>query len=63
MRHFSWAPHRFESWTGPRRKYACCLHAIALVLADVAGDARRQAEERSEAEAALAAMTPQSLLE
>jgi len=63
MRHFSFAPHRFESWTGPRRKYACCLHAVALLLCDLAGDNRRPAHERREAEAALASMTPQNMLE
>jgi len=63
MRHFSFAAHRFESWTAPRRKYVCCLLAVALLLAEVAGDSRRNASERRQAEEALAAMTPQNLLE
>jgi hypothetical protein len=63
MRHFSFAPHRFESWTGPRRAYACCLHAVAMLLAEMAGDSRRKLAERRQAEEALAAMTPQNLLE
>ena len=63
MRHFSFAAHRFESWTGPRRKYACCIHAVALLLCDIAGDCRLQAAERRRAEAALEAMTPQNLME
>ncbi len=63
MRHFSFAPQRFESFADPRRKYACCLHAIALLLADVAGDKRRALEERRRAEEALEAMTAQDILE
>ena len=63
MRHFGFAAHRFESWTGPRRKYACCLHAVALLLADIAGDSRRQASERRRAEAAMEAMTARDMLE
>ena len=63
MRHFSLAMHRFESWTGPRRAYACCLHAVALLLADIAGDSRRPAAERRRAEECLDAMMPQDLLE
>jgi hypothetical protein len=63
MRHFSFAPHRFESWTGPRRRFACCLHAIALLLADLASDSRRKAEERRQAEDMLEWMTPRNLME
>ena len=63
MRHFSLAPHRYESWTGPRRIYACCIHAVALLLADMAGDSRRQVAERRRAEKALDAMTAKDLLE
>ena len=63
MRHFSFAPQRFESWTGPRRKYVCCMHAIALLLAEMAGDSRRQQWERSLAEQSLKAMTCQNLIE
>ena len=63
MRHFSFAPHRFESWTGPRRKYICCMHAIALLLAEMAGDSRRLPRERALAEQSLKAMTCQNLIE
>jgi hypothetical protein len=63
MRHFSFAPHRFESWTGPRRAYACCFHAVALLLAEMAGDSRRTPAERRQTEEALVAMSPQNLLE
>ena len=38
MKHFCFAPHRFESWVEPRRRYACILHAVALLLAEVAGN-------------------------
>ena len=63
MRHFSFAPHRFESWTAPRRKYACAIHAVALLLAEMAGDSRKDVNERKTAQAALAAMTAENLLE
>ena len=63
MRHFSFAPHRFESWTGPRRKYICCMHAIALLLAEMAGDSRRLPSERALAEESLKSMTCQNLIE
>ena len=63
MRHFSFAPHRFESWTAPRRKYACAIHAVALLLAEMAGDSRRQGPERKQAQEALAAMTTENLVE
>ena len=63
LRHVGYAAHRFESVSGPRRMYVCHMLAIAMVLADIAGDARRQPEERSRAEASLQAMTPQHILE
>ena len=63
MRHFSYAPQRFESESDPRRKYVCSLNAIALLLADVAGDRRCNSEERARALKSLDAMTPQDILE
>ena len=63
MRHFSLAPHRFESWVSPRRAYACTLHAVALLLADIAGDVREKKPTRLRAEEALHAMQPARLLE
>ena len=63
MRHFSFAAHRFESMNEPRRKYACVLHAVILLLADIAGDSRRKKEDRQRAEESLDAMTTQDLLE
>lgn len=63
MRHFSFANHRFESVNEPRRKYACCLQAVVLLLADIAGDTRRAKSERERAQESLDAMTAQDLLE
>ena len=63
LRHFSYAPHRYESWADPRRKYACTLNAIALTLADIAGDARQTSATRARAEQSLDAMTARDILE
>ena len=63
LRHFGVVVHRLKSATNPRRLYAYLMIAIAMLLADMAGDTRRQAEERKQAEASLEAMTPQHILE
>ena len=63
MQDFSWAPQRFESFAGPRRKYVCSLRAIVLLLCDLASDSRRKRPDRDAAEEALDAMTPQNILE
>ena len=63
LRHFSHAPQRFESWADPMRKYACTLNAVALLLADVAGDERQRKEKRDMAQKCLDAMTPRDLWE
>jgi hypothetical protein len=63
LRHFGYAAQRFESWADPRRKYCCCLNAIALLLADLAGDERQQVSTRQKAQAALDAMTARDILE
>ena len=63
LRHLGYAAHRFESVSGPRRLYVCLMLAIAMVLADIAGDTRRDAEERARAEKSLTAMTPQHIME
>jgi hypothetical protein len=53
LRHFGYAAHRFESVSGPRRLYVCLMIAIAMLLADIAGDTRRNAEDRKRAEESL----------
>ena len=63
LRHLGYAAHRFESVSGPRRLYVCLMVAIAMLLADIAGDRRREAAVRKRAEACLEAMTPQHILE
>ena len=63
LRHLGYAAHRFESVSGPRRLYVCLMLAIAMVLADIAGDTRRNAAERARAEKSLTAMTPQHIME
>ena len=63
LRHIGYVAHRFESVSGPRRMYVCLMLAIAMVLGDIAGDTRRDKNERSRAEASLQAMTPQHILE
>ena len=50
MRHFSYAPQRCESESDPRRKLLCCIHAVALLVAESASDKRRKADERRGAE-------------
>ena len=40
MRHFSFAPHRFESFAEPRRKLVCCYVAVVLLLIDIIADTR-----------------------
>ena len=63
LRHLGYVAHRFESVSGPRRLYVCLMIAIAMLLADIAGDLRRDAAVRKRAEASLEAMTPQHVLE
>ena len=63
LRHFSFAPQRFESFAEPRRMYACCLNAVAMLLADIAGDERLSKSIRERAEKSLRAMTAQDILE
>ena len=63
LRHVGYAAHRFESVSGPRRLYVCLMLAIAMVLADIAGDTRRKPAERARAEKSLTAMTPQHIME
>ena len=63
MRHFSFAPQRWESDADPRRKYICCLNAVALLLCHVASDARQTRATRDRAKDSLRAMTPRDIME
>ena len=50
LRHFSFAPHRWESFAAPRRQYACMLQAIFMSLGGIAGDWRVDKKKRVHAE-------------
>jgi len=56
-------PAAFRIFAGPRRKYACCLNAIAMLLAHMANDSRQTREVRERAEKSLEAMTAQDILD
>ena len=63
LRHLNFVQPRFESWVEPRRRYACMLLAVILLLAEIAGDKRKNPADRKMAERCLDAMTPEELLE
>ena len=63
LRHFSFAAHRWESFAGPRRQYACLLNAIFLCLSGIASDPRETAEWRRLAETCMDDMTPRDILQ
>ena len=63
IRHISFAPHRFESFVGPRRQYVCMLNAIFLCLAGVANDVRQERSVRDRAVTAMESMTPRDIFE
>ena len=50
LRHFSFAPHRWESLAAPRRQYACRLQARFKSLGGIAGDWRVDKKKRVHAE-------------
>ena len=58
LRHLSFAKQRFDSATGPARKFCCLLAAITILLATVAADYRLQPAQRLRAQELLDAMTP-----
>ena len=58
MRHLSFAKQRFDSATGPARKFCCMLAAIVVVLVTVAADWRSKCEQRARAQKLLDDMTP-----
>jgi hypothetical protein len=61
-RDFSFSAIRWESESEPRRRYACTLVAVALMLSDVVTDTRLDASKRRRAKEALEAMTSRELL-
>ena len=63
IRHISFAPHRFESFVGPRRQYVCLLNAIFLCLAGVANDIRQDRAVRDRAVTAMESMTARDIFE
>ena len=63
IRHISFAPHRFESFVGPRRQYVCLLNAIFLCLAGVANDVRQDRSVRDRAVTAMESLTPRDIFE
>ena len=56
LRHFSSAPHRWESFAAPRRQYCCMLIAIFKCLGAIAGDWRVDKAKRVRAEKCMDAM-------
>ena len=61
LKHLSFAKQRFDSASGPARKYCCLLSAIALLLIAVASDNRLNTATRQRAQTALGNMTPQHI--
>ena len=62
LRHMSAAKQRFESFASPARRYCLMLNALALLLAVVASDSRKDRPTRERAEKALESMTPESIV-
>ena len=62
LRHLSFAKQRFDSATGPARKFCCLLSAIVVLLATLAGDSRNKPEQRSRAQALIDDMTPARIM-
>ena len=58
LRHLSFAKQRFDSATGPSRKFCCMLAAIVVVLVTVAADCRLKSDQRARAQKLLDDMTP-----
>lgn len=63
LRHFSYAPHRWESLAGPRRHYVCLLNAIFMCLGSIANDSRQTADVRQRAEHCMDCMSARDILE
>ena len=58
LRHLSFAKQRFDSATGPARKFCCLLSAITILLVTVAADRRLKPEQRLRAQTLIDDMTP-----
>ena len=63
LRHFSFAPHRWESFSAPRRQYCCLLPAIFKTLGGIAGDWRVDKPKRVAAEKCMDKMSGAHALE
>ena len=63
LRHFSHAPHRWESFAAPRRQYCCMLIAIFKCLGGIAGDWRLEKSKRARAEKCMDAMSGRHAVE
>jgi len=62
LKHLAAAKQRFESFASPARRYCLLLNALALLLAMIASDHRKDKETRDRAAEALEAMTPDSIV-
>ena len=58
LRHLSFAKQRFDSATGPARKFCCLLAAIVILLVTVAADKRLKSAQRERASRLIDDMTP-----
>jgi hypothetical protein len=62
LRHLSFAKQRFESFAEPARKLCLMLQAVAMLLASVAGDCRKDTATRARASELLEGMTPEAIV-
>ena len=62
LRHLSFAKQRFDSATGPARKFCCLLSSIVILLATMAGDRRLPETSRSRAQTLIDDMTPARIM-
>ena len=62
LKHLSAAKQRFESFASPARRYCLLLNSLALLLALIATDVRKDKATREAAEQALEAITPDSIV-
>ena len=62
LKHLSAAKQRFEAFASPARRYCLLLNALALLLALIATDQRKDQATREAAEEALEALTHDSIV-